>query len=63
VLMQMEDYERLRAEGIDLECVSERPAVVGTTGRGLRKQRWGTLLVATLPGRGPQTIAGLTGAP
>jgi hypothetical protein len=50
--MQMDDYERLRAEGIDLEWVSERPAVVGTTGRGLRRQRWGTLLVATSPDRG-----------
>ena len=45
MLMLMDDYERLRAEGIELECVSERPAVVGTTGRGLRKQRWGTMLV------------------
>jgi hypothetical protein len=45
VLMLRDDYERLRAEGIELECVSERPAVVGTTGRGLRKQRWGTMLV------------------
>jgi 4-amino-4-deoxy-L-arabinose transferase-like glycosyltransferase len=63
VLMQMDDYERLRAEGIDLQCVSERPAVVGTTGRGLRKQRWGTLLVATSPDRGAEPIASLTGVP
>jgi 4-amino-4-deoxy-L-arabinose transferase-like glycosyltransferase len=45
ILMLMDDYERLRAQGVELECVSERPAVVGTTGRGLRKQRWGTMLV------------------
>ena len=48
VLMLDEDFARLRDHGMNLRCVSERPAVVGTTGRGLRKQRWGALVVATL---------------
>ena len=41
-----EDFNRLRQEGINLRAVSERPAVVGTTGRGLRRQKWGSLIVA-----------------
>ncbi len=48
VLMLDEDYARLLDHGMNLRCVSERPAVVGTTGRGLRKQKWGALVVATL---------------
>jgi len=48
VLMLDEDFDRLRAEGVNLRSVSERPAVTGTTGRGLRKQKWGALVVATL---------------
>ena len=48
VLMLDEDFARLRDQGMNLRCVSERPAVVGTTGRGLRKQTWGALVVATL---------------
>ncbi len=63
VLMLMEDFERLRGEGLALECVSERPAVVGTTGRGLRRQRWGTLLVATLPDRGSLEVTNLASVP
>jgi 4-amino-4-deoxy-L-arabinose transferase-like glycosyltransferase len=47
VLMLDEDFARLRNEGVKLRCVSERPAVTGTTGRGLRRQKWGTLVVAT----------------
>ena len=35
------------ATGINLRAVSERPAVTGTTGRGLRRQKWGALVVAT----------------
>ncbi len=46
LLMLDEDFNRLRQEGINLRAVSERPAVVGTTGRGLRRQKWGSLIVA-----------------
>jgi hypothetical protein len=42
-----EDFARLREAGLNLLVVDERPAVTGTTGRGLRKQKWGAL-VATL---------------
>ena len=48
VLMLDEDFARLRKHGIHLRTVSERPAVTGTTGRGLRRQKWGALVVAAL---------------
>ena len=47
ILMLDEDLARLRSDGVNLRAVSERPAVTGTTGRGLRKQKWGALIVAT----------------
>ena len=47
ILMLDEDFARLRDNGINLRAVSERPAVTGTTGRGLRRQKWGALVVAT----------------
>ena len=47
ILMLDEDYARLRNDGVNLRAVSERPAVTGTTGRGLRRQKWGALVVAT----------------
>jgi 4-amino-4-deoxy-L-arabinose transferase-like glycosyltransferase len=47
ILMLDEDYARLRKDGVNLRTVSERPAVTGTTGRGLRRQKWGALVVAT----------------
>jgi 4-amino-4-deoxy-L-arabinose transferase-like glycosyltransferase len=47
ILMLDEDLARLRSDGVNLRSVSARPAVTGTTGRGLRKQKWGSLVVAT----------------
>ena len=47
VLMLDEDFARLRNDGIKLRAVAERPAVIGTTGKGLRRQKWGALVVAT----------------
>ena len=47
ILMLDEDFARLRSDGINLRAVSERPAVTGTTGKGLRRQKWGSLVVAT----------------
>ena len=47
ILMLDEDLARLRGEGVRLKTVSERPAVTGTTGKGLRRQKWGSLVVAT----------------
>ncbi|HUP38515.1 MAG TPA: glycosyltransferase family 39 protein [Vicinamibacterales bacterium] len=47
ILMLDEDFARLRSDGINLRSVAERPAVTGTTGTGLRKQKWGALVAAT----------------
>jgi 4-amino-4-deoxy-L-arabinose transferase-like glycosyltransferase len=47
ILMLDEDFTRLRSDGVNLRAVSERPAVTGTTGRGFRRQKWGSLVVAT----------------
>jgi 4-amino-4-deoxy-L-arabinose transferase-like glycosyltransferase len=47
ILMLDEDFARLRKDGINLRSVEERRAVTGTTGTGLRKQKWGALVVAT----------------
>jgi len=47
VLMLDEDFARLQHEGVRLRVVAERPAVTGTTGKGLRRQKWGALVVAT----------------
>jgi hypothetical protein len=43
ILLSDEDLARLRHDGVNLRAVSERPAVTGTTGRGLRRQKWGSL--------------------
>jgi 4-amino-4-deoxy-L-arabinose transferase-like glycosyltransferase len=56
LLMLDEDVARLRGQGVNLRVVSERPAVTGTTGRGLRRQKWGALVVATLDDT-PRTTA------
>jgi 4-amino-4-deoxy-L-arabinose transferase-like glycosyltransferase len=45
IVMVRDDYEKLRREGIPLRTISAWPAVTGTTGRGLRRQRWGALVV------------------
>jgi hypothetical protein len=47
VLMFDEDFEKLKKDGLKLRAVSEQPAVTGTTGKGLRRQKWGSLVVAT----------------
>jgi hypothetical protein len=45
VLTEREAY-RLAGEGIPLVANYKRSAVLGTEGRGLRRQRWGAVLVA-----------------
>jgi 4-amino-4-deoxy-L-arabinose transferase-like glycosyltransferase len=47
ILMLDEDFARLRKDGLNLRVVSEQPAVTGTTGQGLRRQKWGALVVVT----------------
>jgi len=46
VLMFDEDFEKLKKDGVKLRAVAEQPAVTGTTGKGLRRQKWGALVVA-----------------
>jgi 4-amino-4-deoxy-L-arabinose transferase-like glycosyltransferase len=53
VVMFRRDYLELRRQNIPVYLMTAHRAVVGTTGRGLRKQRWGFLVVVTnVPQRG-----------
>lgn len=47
VILLRRDFEALRAGGMPLRAVARHRAVVGTTGRGLRRQQWGYLILAT----------------
>ena len=47
VVMLRRDYLELRHQNIPVYLMTAHRAVVGTTGRGLRRQRWGFLVVAT----------------
>jgi 4-amino-4-deoxy-L-arabinose transferase-like glycosyltransferase len=47
VLMLDEDFAKLRNNGVRLRSVDKRRAITGTSGRGLRRQKWGALVVAT----------------
>jgi hypothetical protein len=46
-VMLRRDYLALRDQNIPVYLVTAHRAVVGTTGRGIRKQRWGFLVVVT----------------
>jgi 4-amino-4-deoxy-L-arabinose transferase-like glycosyltransferase len=48
-VMAREHYEALVAEGLSLELRYRRKAVLGNEGRGLRRQRWGDVIVAAPP--------------
>jgi 4-amino-4-deoxy-L-arabinose transferase-like glycosyltransferase len=48
IVMVRDDFVKLRRDGIPLRTISAQPAVTGTTGRGLRRQRWGALVVAAM---------------
>jgi 4-amino-4-deoxy-L-arabinose transferase-like glycosyltransferase len=47
VLMLRRDFNSLQRDGLALRSLGQERCVVGTSGRGLRKQRWGYLLIAT----------------
>jgi len=47
VVLLRKDYDALRADGVPLHSVYRRRAVEGTEGKGLRRQRWGYLIVAS----------------
>ena len=47
VVMLRREYLDLRAQNVPVYLLSAHRAVVGTTGRGLRRQRWGFLVVGS----------------
>lgn len=46
IVLRRRDFDALVAAGLPLREVSRRPAVIGTSGRGLRRQVWGYLVIA-----------------
>jgi 4-amino-4-deoxy-L-arabinose transferase-like glycosyltransferase len=56
LVMLRREYDALRRAGVPLHQVLRRRCVVGTSGRGIRRQRWGYLVVVTnRRPRGPWT--------
>lgn len=55
VVMLRRDYLALRDAGASVHLLSAHRAVVGTSGRGLRRQRWGFLVVVTNVSRKPRS--------
>jgi hypothetical protein len=47
IVMLRREYDELRRAGVPIRLMMQHRAVEGTTGRGLRRQRWGYLVVAT----------------
>ena len=47
VLMLREDFAALRESGLEIEEVLRRPAIVGRSGKYLRRQVWGDLMIVT----------------
>ncbi|MEO8076616.1 MAG: glycosyltransferase family 39 protein, partial [Acidobacteriota bacterium] len=47
VVMLRREYDELRKAGLPVRVLIQHRAVVGTSGRGLRRQRWGYLVVVT----------------
>ena len=47
VVMLRREYDALRRQGLPIELMMQHRAVVGTAGKGLRRQLWGFLVVAT----------------
>ena len=45
VLMRRRDYLALRARGSNIRAVGGRPAIVGRTGKYIRRQEWGRIVV------------------
>jgi 4-amino-4-deoxy-L-arabinose transferase-like glycosyltransferase len=60
VLMRGRDYRALRESGLGVREVGELPAIVGRTGKYLRRQVWGRILVVTLTGRTMPPLASPT---
>ena len=47
IVMLRREYDDLRREGAPIHLLTQHRAIVGTSGRGVRRQRWGFLVVAT----------------
>ena len=47
VVMLRRDYMELREQDVPVHLMTAHRAVIGTTGRGVRRQRWGFLVVVT----------------
>jgi 4-amino-4-deoxy-L-arabinose transferase-like glycosyltransferase len=47
VVMLRREYEALMKQGLPIRLLMQHRAVVGTAGKGLRRQRWGFLVVVT----------------
>jgi len=55
VVMVRNDYLDLKARGVPVHALMAHRAVVGTSGRGLRRQRWGFLVIVTNVRRQPRS--------
>jgi 4-amino-4-deoxy-L-arabinose transferase-like glycosyltransferase len=47
VLMSRSDAEAFRAQGVSIRCLGGRRAIVGRSGKFIRKQVWGRIVVTT----------------
>jgi 4-amino-4-deoxy-L-arabinose transferase-like glycosyltransferase len=47
IVLLRREFDALSREGVPIHLVMQQRAVVGTSGTGLRRQRWGFLVVAT----------------
>ena len=55
VVMLRRDYLELRDHDIPVHLLTAHRAVIGTSGRGIRRQRWGFLVVVSNVPRRPHT--------
>ncbi len=63
VVMLRRDYLDLRSRGLPVHLLTAHRAVIGTTGRGLRRQRWGFLVVVSNTPRRSRTDRQILGYP
>ena len=60
-LMLAKDYRNFRADGLALHAVGGRRAIVGRSGKFIRKQLWGRIVVTATGATGNLGIAGKAG--
>lgn len=49
IVMLRDDFDTLRSQGIVMVDVFTRRIVVGTSGKGFRRQHWGSIVIAAAP--------------